>query len=155
MTAAFLFAKTRVLEPREGRIMGIIYVMVGIVLLLISYLRYMGSERLKDSCTESVSAMVVSTEERRVGKKLNVHNEFRAVLALPSEMGVPENTAVTPWSDMQFYANERITVKYDPSDPGRIYIPSNPPHDGRKLDVQLYTGLIVVGILLYIVYRNG
>lgn len=160
MTNIFSGARrsNRPVTPGERKWTGIAFIVIGLVFLFIGFPKHTELVRLKKDCTADASAVVMRVEKYSMSRgRHGSHTVRRGVLEMPSELGVPSGTAVTPWSDSYFTESEVIAVKYDPSDPSRVYAPSKPPYDDgmrKMITSALFGGIGAIHIISYLLRKN-
>lgn len=107
-------------------------------------LRVKAAER-RNACTESATALVVRTE-----KKDGKHDKYRAVLLYSTKNGRIGNVT-TPWTAEEYKDNETVEIRYDPEDPGHIYVDSHKPYSesGGVLMPFLGVSFIALSVLFF------
>lgn len=113
---------------------------LGILSLVAGILGRRNAAEYRASCTGTTSAEVVRTETKTVESRRSQHKEYRAELKIEGRTG----TVITEWSNKKYNDGSTVKVKYDPSNPDNIYVPSNPPYAERKARSEINMGILVL-----------
>lgn len=154
MTNLFSGVLRSSMTPKEHKWLYRAFIVIGLVFLFIGIPKHMKLVFLKRDCTADSVAVVQRIEKDHLSRgRHGSHTVYRGVLEMPPEVGARDNIAITPWSDVKFTESEVLEVKYDPSDPSRIYVNSRPPYDDGMRNIVTSAEFAAVSAICFISYK--